>query len=232
MHAALLFGGGIESTVMAAFLCRWYGPENVMLVHIMYGQRTTEAEMRCTHGVARHLGCKWSHVSVVNMYRSGASGLLTHDKVDFLPEDGSNPSFVPARNMMLVTVGGCHALSMGIRTLYLCVNGEVPDSAPFYDTKEDFVQKAGDLFRSASDRPDFDLRAPTLRLPKGRMIAAGLRIGAPFRWSMSCFDPQKGPDGGFSPCQSCDPCVARHMGFLSAGDDVTDPVVKHRLLGQ
>lgn len=229
MHAAVLFGGGIESTVVATFLCRWYGPENVVLLHFLYGQRASEAETLCVEGVSRHLGCSRSQVSLQGVYRDSMSGLLTHDDVDFMPEDGSRPSFVPARNLLLVAAGGCHALSLGIRTLYLCVNGEVPDAAPFYDTKADFIERARAVMRLSSNRDDFDLRAPTLRMTKARLIRAGLRAGAPFQWSMSCFAPIKQSDGGFLPCMQCDPCAVRYMGFLGAGDDAEDPVVSTRL---
>ena len=62
------------------------------------------------------------------------------------------------------------------------------------------------------------IRAPLMRWTKAEIIQKGLKLGAPYHLTHSCYDPAP---GGVA-CGRCDSCLLRLKGFADAG--ASDPV--------
>ena len=130
------------------------------------------------------------------------------------------PTYVPARNTVLLSLALGWAEVVGSRDLFIGVNAVdysgYPDCRPEY--LEAFERLAALATRAGVEGRPTRLHAPLLRLSKADIVRRGAALGLDYGLTVTCYDP--GP--GDRPCGRCDSCRLRARGFEEAG--LPDPL--------
>jgi 7-cyano-7-deazaguanine synthase len=213
MKALVLFSGGLDSTVLAAQL-RADGIET-RLLSIDYGQRHAK-ELDMAEKIAQALGLPHRILRLPDLGPLLGGSSLTDDQVE-LPEghyaeESMKATVVPNRNMILLSLAGGHALSIGFNTIaYAAHAGDhtiYPDCRPEF---ADAMEKALGL----ADWQNLNLHRPFVNFSKEELVRTGNELGAPLELTWSCYA------GREKHCGKCGTCVERIEAFALA--KVEDP---------
>ena len=207
----VVLSGGLDSTVCMA-LAAAAGP--VVALTFDYGQRHWH-EIDHAAGVA---GFYEADHLVVRLDLTGWGGsALTDPSIDVPPvgTPGIPATYVPARNLIFlsVAVGVCEA--RGLDEVYLGVNAL--DYSGYPDCRPEFVRSfedtAGLALKRGVEGSPVRMRTPLIDKSKADIVRLGLELGAPLHLTWSCYR------GGTVPCGECDSCALRAKGFAEAGVD-------------
>jgi len=218
-RAVVLLSGGLDSYTTAAIL-RAEGYELYALT-VRYGQ-VHAREIDAARDVARALGVARHLEIAVDLAALGGSALTGTGQVPKnRPLDRADipPTYVPARNTVLLSLALAWAEVVGAEAIALGVNAVdysgYPDCRPEYLSA--FEHLSALATKAGIEGRPVRILAPLLRLSKADIVRRGLDLGLDYGLTHSCYDPRA--DG--SPCGRCDSCRLRARGFLEAG--VTDP---------
>jgi 7-cyano-7-deazaguanine synthase len=214
-----LLSGGLDSTTALA-VARSRGLECYALT-VRYGQ-LHQVELDAARRVAAALGAHEHRIVDVDLGPIAGSALtspaIAVPKDRSLAEIGTPgdvpPTYVPARNTVLLALALAWAESLGAREIFVGVN--VLDASGYPDCRPEFVRAFEALAEVATRTGGFHVRAPLIELTKAQIIALGLELGVDYALTHSCYDPQ-----GTDACGRCDACALRRKGFAEAG--VPDP---------
>jgi 7-cyano-7-deazaguanine synthase len=222
MKAVVLLSGGLDSYTAAA-IARREGYELYALT-LRYGQvhaREIDAARRvaASLGAVRHLVLEVDLAAIGGSALTGA-GAVPKDRVFDTGE--IPPTYVPARNTVLLSLALAWAEVVGAQAIVLGVNAVdysgYPDCRPEY--LEAFERLAALATKAGVEGQPLRILAPLVRLSKAEIIRRGLALGLDYRVTHSCYDPR--PSG--EPCGRCDSCRLRARGFAEAG--VPDPLLE------
>jgi 7-cyano-7-deazaguanine synthase len=220
-RAVVLLSGGLDSTVTAA-VAKQEGCD-LFLLTIAYRQRHA-VEIEQAKQVAAALGVRNHLVVDVDLRALGGSA-LTGDLV--VPKDrreqeraqGIPITYVPARNLIFLSLAAAYAEVVGASVIYFGAN--VLDYSGYPDCRPEFIrafeQAVAAGTKSGVEGARLEVRAPLLTLSKAEIIQWGMKLQAPLHLTHSCYDPI-----GTIACGRCDSCLIRKQGFAKAG--VEDPV--------
>ena len=218
--AVVLLSGGLDSTTTLAIARSQGFTCNALTVR--YGQ-LHEVEIDAARRVAAALGAARHEVLALDLAPLAASALtspaIAVPKDRPLDEIGAPgdvpPTYVPARNTVLLALALAWAETLGARDLFVGVN--VLDASGYPDCRPAFVRAFEALAQVATRAGGFRVHAPLIELTKAEIIRAGLALGVDYGLTHSCYDPS---DDGAA-CGRCDACALRRKGFAEAG--VPDP---------
>jgi 7-cyano-7-deazaguanine synthase len=136
-----------------------------------------------------------------------------------VPKDGLTDdipiTYVPARNLVFLSLALAWAEAAGANDLYIGVNAL--DYSGYPDCRPEFIQGFEGLARIAtkvgSQGGTVTVHAPLQHLKKSEIAQEAARLGLDAGQSWSCYDPL--PDG--RACGECDSCRLRKAGFEEAG---------------
>ena len=214
--AVVLLSGGLDSMVCAA-LAREQGFD-VLALTIDYGQRH-RVEIDAARRIAATLAMRHIVLSI-DLTAFGGSALTADIDV---PKDGVGASgaggipvtYVPARNMVFLSLALAWAESAGARDLFVGVNAL--DYSGYPDCRPEFIAAfqalANQATRVGVEGGGFTIHAPLQHLTKADIAREAARLGLDAAESHSCYDPAA--DGGA--CGLCDACRLREKGFAEAG---------------
>jgi len=220
-RAVVLLSGGLDSTVTAA-VAKQEGCE-LFLLTIAYRQRHA-IEIEQARRVAAAIEVQQHQIVEVDLRALGGSA-LTGDQA--VPKDrreqersrGIPVTYVPARNLIFLSLAAAHAEVVGASAVYFGAN--VLDYSGYPDCRPEFIRAFEQAVAVGTKRgvegARLEVRAPLLMLSKAEIIQLGLKLRAPLHLTHSCYDPL-----GALACGRCDSCVIRRQGFAQAG--VEDPV--------
>lgn len=220
-RAVVLASGGLDSTVAAA-VARQEGYD-LYLLTIAYRQRHA-VEIQRAGQVAAWVGAQQHVVVDVNLRALGGSALTAEmavpknrnqtDRAQGIPS-----TYVPARNLIFLSLAAAHAEVVGASVIYFGAN--IVDYSGYPDCRPEFIRafeaavQAGT--KAGAEGKPMTVRAPLLTMTKAQIIQLGLTLHVPFHLTHSCYDPV-----GDLACGHCDSCAIRKQGFADAG--VEDPV--------
>jgi 7-cyano-7-deazaguanine synthase len=219
--AVILASGGMDSCVATAIAngcCR------LALLHVNYGQRTEERELRSFHQLADHFQVqKRLVVSIEHLKVIGGSALTdTNIPVPELHTPNTPPrtatirsTYVPFRNAHLLAIATSWAEVIGARKIYIGAVEE--DSSGYPDCREAFYQAFNKVIEIGT-RPEtkIEIITPLIHMKKGEIVRKGVELGAPLHLTWSCYQ------GSEKACGRCESCALRLKGFREAG--VKDPI--------
>lgn len=218
--AVVLLSGGLDSYTAAAIADR----EGFALraLTVRYGQAHAD-ELEAARRVARALGVR-EHLEIgVDLAAFGGSALTGSMPVPTdRPLDAAEipPTYVPARNTVLLALALGWAEALGAQDLFIGVNAVdysgYPDCRPEYVAA--FERLAALATRAGVEGARLRVHAPLITLSKADIIRRGLEMGLDYGLTHSCYAP--GPGG--RPCGRCDSCRIRARGFEAAG--APDPI--------
>lgn len=214
--ALVLLSGGLDSMVCAA-LAREQG-FSVLALTIDYNQRH-RVEIEAARTIASELADR--HIVLPLDLRAFGGSALTGDSI--VPKGGVQPgipvTYVPARNLVFLSIALAWAEAEGSSDLFIGVN--VLDYSGYPDCRPDFVAGFERLARLATragtEGSEIKVHAPLQHMTKADIAREAERLGLAAGQSHSCYDPL--PDG--SHCGLCDACRLRAKGFTEAG--LADP---------
>lgn len=214
----MLLSGGLDSMVCAG-LAREAGFA-VQALTIDYNQRH-RCEIDAARVIAAAVGAERHVILPLDLRQFGGSA-LTDDMA--VPKDGIGAdipvTYVPARNLVFLSLTLAWAEALGARDVYIGVNAL--DYSGYPDCRPEFIAGFADLAQLATkagaEGDAFTIHAPLQYLGKAEIAREALRLGLDPAMSWSCYDPQ---DDG-SACGLCDSCRLRREGFAKAG--LEDPV--------
>jgi 7-cyano-7-deazaguanine synthase len=212
-EAVVLLSGGLDSMVVAG-LAREAGYA-VNALTIDYNQRHRR-EIDAARAIAERIGAVRHVILPLDLSRFGGSALTADIAV---PKDGVGDdipvTYVPARNLVFLSLTLAWAEALGVRDLFIGVNAL--DYSGYPDCRPEFIAGFQDLARLATkagaEGSDWHIHAPLQFLGKAEIAAEANRLGLDAGLSWSCYDPQ---DDGAA-CGLCDSCRLRREGFERAG---------------
>jgi 7-cyano-7-deazaguanine synthase len=220
MKAVVLLSGGLDSTTALA-IAKSRGFTCYALT-VKYGQ-LHQVELEAARRVAATLGVADHRVIEIDLAQLAASALTSPGvavpKDRSLAEIGAEgdvpPTYVPARNTVLLALALAWAESLGAQAIFVGVN--VLDASGYPDCRPEFIRAFQALAQVATRAGGFTVEAPLIELTKAQIIELGTKLGVDYAITHSCYDPA--PDG--AACGRCDACQLRKKGFSEAG--ISDP---------
>ncbi|MDP4030308.1 MAG: 7-cyano-7-deazaguanine synthase QueC [Gallionella sp.] len=230
-NAVILLSGGLDSaTVLAIARAQGY---TCYALSVDYGQRH-HAELAAAQRVAQMLGAHEHRVINIDLTRFGGSALTDYNiAVPQQPSEGIPPTYVPARNTIMLALALAWAEVLQAQDIFIGVNAVdysgYPDCRPAYI--EAFEHMANLATQAAVEGHPLTLHAPLLHLSKAEIIRQGIALGVDYAQTVSCYQA----DESGRACGKCDSCRLRRAGFIAAGmadpTDYRDPGAPNLVAG-
>lgn len=217
----MLLSGGLDSAVAAA--CARRDGFALYALSLDYGQRH-RAELDAAARVAQSLHADEHRMVTLDLRAIGGSALtgeiaVPKDRPPAELEAGIPVTYVPARNLIFLSLAAGYAEVIGAHDLYIGVNAidysGYPDCRPEFI--ESFQRTVNLATRAGVEGHRFTVHAPLARLTKAGIIGLGRDLGVDLALTHSCYDP----DHSGAACGRCDSCLLRRRGFEEAG--IPDP---------
>ena len=211
----------MDSTVLLHHVARTLSPVPLITVSYNYGQRHSkelaEAEWQAAQaGVDEHRVIPLDFVAgLVSAGTTLVHGGGAVPDLDDVPADALSqpPTYVPNRNMMLLSIASAFAEAQGIRDVYY--GAQAHDEYGYWDCTAKFIERINNVL--GLNRGDaVTIRAPFVEKKKADLVRMGMDLGVHFERTWSCYR------GGDRPCGTCPTCVERRKAFDEAGVD--DPL--------
>ena len=200
--------------MVAAGLAREAGYA-IHALSIDYNQRHRR-EIEAAAAIAQHLEAVRHVVLPLDLRQFGGSALTADIDV---PKGGVGAdipvTYVPARNLVFLSLTLAWAEALGARDIFIGVNAL--DYSGYPDCRPEFIAGFQDLAelatKSGTEGSPFKIHAPLQFMSKAQIASEAHRLGLDPAMSWSCYDPT--PEG--LACGLCDSCRLRKAGFADAG---------------
>ncbi len=217
-RALVLFSGGQDSTT-----CLYWAKEKfeeVAAVNLMYGQRHI-AECSAAEIICNLAGINFWKINLGDFFVSvGNSALVTSQDIsEAHKSDVELPaSFLPGRNIVLITVAACIGYRERIPNIITGVCQT--DYSGYPDCRFDTIKSLESTLRLGMDY-EFTIYTPLMYLSKAESVEMARKL--PGCWealaqSHTCYE------GRIPPCSECPACQLRAKGFERAG--YKDPLIE------
>jgi 7-cyano-7-deazaguanine synthase len=216
--AVVLLSGGMDSATCLA-IASHEGYECYTLA-CDYGQRHLR-ELEMAERQSRAFKAAGHQVVRVDLAAIGGSALTDSIEVPKeTPPDSIPVTYVPARNLVLLSIGLAHAEVIAAQNLFIGVNQV--DYSGYPDCRRPFIgafENAANLAtRMGTEGSRIRVHAPLLDMNKAQIVKTGQGLGVDFKNTHTCYDPD---DSGRA-CGQCPACRLRLKGFAEAG--IEDPI--------
>lgn len=220
----VIFSGGQDSTT-----CLYWAREKFKEVHAVtfdYRQRH-RIEIESAREIA-HLAGVVSHeiIDITGMMKS------TSPLIDFSAEVGQyssaeelpggiEPTFVPCRNILFLTIAANRAVVKGIKDLVIGVSAI--DYGGYPDCRPKFILLMEEALRHGLEM-EMNIHTPIIFMSKKDTVSLASKLPGcmeALSYSQTCYN------GKFPPCGRCHACLLRSKGFKEAG--IEDPLVKRAM---
>lgn len=214
--AVVLLSGGMDSCVAASIAARTH---DLALLHVGYGQRTEERELRSFRDIARHFGAGLClEASAEQLGRLGGSALtdVRRDAIEARRAGSSVPdTYVPFRNTHLLAIAVSWAEVIDAHRIFIGAVEE--DGSGYPDCREEYYEAFNRLVRIGT-RPETEIEivTPLIQMSKADIVREGVRLDAPLHLTWSCYVDS------VMACGRCESCLLRLKGFREARID--DPI--------
>ena len=214
--AVVLVSGGMDSCVTAAIAAQEY---NLAFLHLNYGQRTEQRELKAFQDIADHYAVTQKLVVDVSHLAQIGGSSLTDSRIKVAQADLESraipSSYVPFRNANILAIATSWAEVISAAKIFIGAVEE--DSSGYPDCRENFF-KAFERVIEFGTRPETKIRivTPLIHLSKQEIILKGMALAAPLHLTWSCYQNED------QACGVCDSCALRLRGFARAG--MTDPI--------
>ena len=216
-RGVVLVSGGMDSCVLAAFARR--EAKELFFLHVNYGQRTEERELKSFHKISDHFEADGRLVADITYLRDIGGSCLTDPALN-VPLDSYDKStiplsYVPFRNAHFLSIAVSWAEVKGAQAVYI---GAIEvDGSGYPDCRKSFIDAFnGAVMEGTKESTDIVIRAPFLELMKKDLVHLGRSLNAPFHLTWSCYQEEE------RACGHCDSCYLRLKAFQEAG--IPDPI--------
>jgi len=208
--AVVLASGGMDSAVVCGIASRKYG---LAMLHINYGQRTEERELKSFNALADFYGAKKTLVvNLEHLKDIGGTSLIDKNlKIpEGLSEQGIPSTYVPFRNAQFLSVAVSWAEVIGASAIFIGATEE--DAAGYPDCRRVFYSVFSKLVDVGTKKETkIEIITPVIGMKKSSIIRLGVELGVPFEHTWSCYQNND------KACGKCDSCLRRIRAFKEAG---------------
>lgn len=219
----IVLSGGQDSTTCLYWAKAVPGVQQVHAITFDYGQKhsieiESAGKIAQIAEVATH-----EFVKLPDGILRGTSPLVnpnyeveSYASAETLP-GGLEDTFVPARNLLFLTLAANRAYCLGCDALVVGVSQE--DFGGYPDCREPFIRSMEETIFEGLDRP-IKIHAPLLDLTKRATVELAISLDGcmdAIAHSHTCYN------GESPPCGKCHACLLRERGFEEAG--IPDPLV-------
>jgi 7-cyano-7-deazaguanine synthase len=220
-EAVLLLSGGIDSTTLLYHVQNVIGVQRVHALSFLYGQKhAKEVEMaKWQASNADVSGHEIIDITFLKQLLQGSSALTDESiavpELDSVPDSERDQpvTYVPNRNMVLLSLAAARAEALGIEDLFY--GAQAQDEYGYWDCTGEFLNGINAVL-SLNRRKAVHVHAPFLAQSKGEIVSMGEKLGVDYAHTWSCYC------GEDTPCGTCPTCVERANAFASAG--IEDPL--------
>jgi len=214
--AVVLLSGGLDSaTCLAAAKADGF---ELYAMSFDYGQRH-KSELEASQKLAKAFGVVEHRIFDLNLRQWGGSALTSDMDVPHEEAVGIPVTYVPARNLVFLSLASAWAETLGCADIFIGVNSV--DYSNYPDCRSEFITaftNAVNLGTKAADESwKWNIHAPLQNLSKAEIIKLGVSLGVDYSLTTSCYDAD---DDGRA-CGKCASCLLRKDGFAAA--NVPDP---------
>ncbi len=210
------FSGGADSITLLYKAIALHGKENVQPVYFHYGQQHAPGEQEAVKVIDDLLGLDTLHFKF-DLTQFGRSALTDPNiAVPAQSEKNQGITVVPYRNSFFLLHAAAYAVTHDFDIIAVGSTfedlAEYPDCRPaFFDAME-VALRLGDRFHQLR------IWAPYLDVRKKDVIAEGLDMEVPYKWTWTCYLGKWD-----CPCRICDACKEREASFEANG--IKDPLL-------
>jgi 7-cyano-7-deazaguanine synthase len=217
--AVIILSGGLDSTTcMGIAKNEGYA---CYPITFDYGQRH-KIEIECAKKVAKYYEVDEHKIVSLSFMQEIGGSALTDSSIDVPVYKDSADSipvtYVPARNLIFLSLASAYAEVIGADAIYIGVSAV--DYSGYPDCRPEFLQSMTQTIQLATKIGVTDgklqIVAPLTHLTKADTIRLGLQLHVPYELTTSCYN------GNQEACGVCDSCQLRLKGFQEAG--AADPV--------
>ncbi len=220
MKAIVLLSGGLDSATVL-YMAKQAGYE-LHALSFNYGQKHSR-ELESAKEIGKKAGVKSHKVVTLSLDLWGGSS-LTDSGMDV--KDGELNSadipdtYVPARNMVFLSVAASFAEAIGAQNIFIGVSQM--DYSGYVDCRQEFIESMEAAINlgtvaAVENNQKIKIHTPLINMTKAEEIKAGLDLGVDYSLTWSCYR------GGEKPCGTCDSCLLRAKAFEEVG--VKDPAL-------
>jgi 7-cyano-7-deazaguanine synthase len=221
--AVVLVSGGMDSCVTASIAGQDF---RLAFLHVNYGQRTEERELRAFHELAdffraeKRLVVSIEHLKVIGGSSLTDTGIpvpesTVHQSAIRNPQSAVPTTYVPFRNAHLLAIAASWAEVIGARKIFIGAVEE--DSSGYPDCREVFYQAFNKAIETGTKpETNIEIITPVIHLKKPDIVKKGLSLRSPLHLTWSCYQNSD------RACGRCESCLLRLKGFREAG--AADPV--------
>ena len=209
--AIVLVSGGMDSSLTAAFAFKKY---NLAFLHVNYGQRTQNRELKSFKDIAKYYNVKQKLVVDISHLKQIGGSSLTDKKLKVskanLKSKSVPTSYVPFRNANILAIAASWAEVIGARSIFIGAVEE--DSSGYPDCRKSFFESYEKMINlGTKPTTKIKIETPVINFSKKKIVEYSFKIKAPIHLSWSCY---KNEDKA---CGECDSCALRLKGFRQAG---------------
>jgi 7-cyano-7-deazaguanine synthase len=225
--ALCLLSGGQDSTTCAVLAREQF--HEVHAISFNYGQRHL-IELESAIAIAKTLELASHEIVDLGSILKGTSPLISNTPLSQYNStaeltSGVEATFVPARNILFLTIAANRATVMGIKNIFIGVCEA--DFAGYYDCRQLFIDAMAKSLGEGiwGDPTAFKIHTPLMQLTKAESVKIAKDLLADkfseiFELTHTCYGGIKGG------CGKCHACLIRDRGFREAG--IEDPIWKFR----
>lgn len=201
--------GGMDSTVAAAKLKA--SGHDITLINFQYGCRAESNELKSVRAIAGRMQVPLVEFPIP-IYDPKDSPLFDKDAQIAGGEAGAEfaHEWVPARNLVMLSVATAYAEANGFR--YIALGNNLEEAGAYPDNEPEFINKFNEVLPFAvGDGKKLSVLMPVGNLMKHEIVRDGLAVEAPLDLTWSCYR------NGEHHCGTCGPCMMRKTAFAING---------------
>jgi len=217
----IILSGGLDSTILTYKIVNEFGNDNIYPLTFNYGQRhSVEVEKSKITCSKLKLEQKIIDISFLGDMVKNVSSLSKDSelKTPTIKESLGHPqplSYIPNRNMILLSIATSYAESIGSDQVYTGI--QCQDNYGYFDANSNFIKKMNEV-NNLNRLHNIEIKAPFSNIGKAEEILMGQELNVPFEDTISCYNP----DENDISCGICLTCSDRIGNFIKAG--VKDPI--------
>lgn len=214
--AVVALSGGMDSCVTAAIANQTH---QLAMIHINYGQRTENRELKAFHYVADFYNAEKRMIIDFGHFTKIGGSSLTDKSIEVAKADLGNKeipsSYVPFRNANILSACVSYAEVIGANAVF--IGAVYEDASGYPDCRPEFFE-AYEKMVDLGTKPEtkITIETPIIHFSKAEIVKKGIELNAPLNLTWSCYQSED------EACGVCDSCAFRLRGFEQAG--VEDPI--------
>ncbi|WP_165999947.1 7-cyano-7-deazaguanine synthase QueC [Bacillus sp. Cs-700] len=216
--AVIVLSGGLDSTTCMG-MAKEKGYE-LYPITFHYGQKHNR-EVEQAKKVADYYNAPDHRIVNISFLNQIGGSALTDDSIDVptdMDEDEIPVTYVPARNMIFLSLASAYAEVIGAEAIYIGVSAV--DYSGYPDCRPEFIDSMNETVNLATKAgatgSEMKIETPLINLTKADTVSEGLRLNVPYELTTSCYNGEE------EACGECDSCRLRLKGFEEAG--AVDPI--------